>query len=142
MFVIALESAMRLSEVYTLQSKDVNIEDRTIFLRAEMTKTRRARQIPMSSVLVKELVDFKGFGHIQKSASITSRYSQRFNRLFDKLGIDDLNFHDLRHEAICRFILRTKFSDVQIMRVSGHHSVKEFLRYASLRGSELADGMW
>lgn len=141
-FLIAIETAMRLSEVYTLQPTDIDHGKRTIFLRKEMTKTGVARQIPMSSVLVRELVDFQGFGHFQKSERLTSRYSRWFSRLFERLEIKDFNFHDLRHEATCRFILRTKFSDIQIMRITGHRSPKEFLRYASLRGSELVDEMW
>lgn len=142
MIVLALETAMRLSEIYTLQPGDVDLAQRTIFLRRENTKTRFARQIPMSSVLVKEMAGFKGFGIQTKSVKDTSRISNYFQRLFKRLGVDDLHFHDFRHEATCRFVLRTKFSDVQIMRITGHRSPKEFLRYASLRASEMVDGMW
>lgn len=142
MVVMALETAMRLSEIYTLQPGDVDVKRRTIFLRKENTKTRVARQIPMSSVMVRELVGFKGFGHEVKSVNASARISKYFQRLFKKLELDDLHFHDFRHEATCRFVLRTKFSDVQIMRITGHRSPKEFLRYASLRASEMVDGMW
>lgn len=142
MVVIALETAMRLSEIYTLQPSFVDFEKRTIFLPKHLTKTREARQVPMSSVLVKELAGFKGFGHVKKDANVTSKYSTFFQRLFKRLKIDDFNFHDFRHEATCRFYERTRLTDIQISKITGHRDLKSLRRYASLRGSDLVAHMW
>ena len=51
-------------------------------------------------------------------------------------------FHDLRHHAVCQFYEKTKLSDVQIARITGHRDPRMLLRYASLRGSDLAQALW
>jgi integrase len=57
-------------------------------------------------------------------------------------GAADLRFHDLRHEATCRLYEKTKLSDVQIARITGHKDIRMLRRYASLRGSDLAAHLW
>ena len=52
-FDMALESAMRMREMYTLTVDQVSLEKETIFL--EKTKNGNKRQVPMSSVLKKLL---------------------------------------------------------------------------------------
>jgi integrase len=75
----------------------------------------------------------------------SSRLSNRFTTLFRYAGIDDFSEHDLRHEATCRwFTLRNQaggwmFSEIEICRLMGWTSTKMALRYASLRGEDLAD---
>jgi integrase len=69
---------------------------------------------------------------------------QLFSRLFDYAKVEDFTEHDLRHEACCRwFELRGKggrwmFSDVEICRIMGWSNYSMVLRYASLRGEDLA----
>jgi integrase len=58
------------------------------------------------------------------------------------LGLDDLNFHDTRHEATCRLYERTTLSDLQIAKITGHKDPRMLMRYANLRGSDLAEKLW
>lgn len=141
MFVIALETAMRLSEIYSLKPDQVDIAKRTIFLRKGDTKTGHPREVPMSSVMMRELVGFNGFG-LAKSTANTSMLSKFFLRVFQAAGCEDLHFHDLRHEATCRLFIRTALSDTQISRITGHRDPRMLRRYASLRGSDLAGALW
>jgi integrase len=57
-------------------------------------------------------------------------------------GCDDLRFHDLRHEAVCRLYERTRLGDVQIARITGHKDLRMLKRYSNLRGSDLAEMLW
>jgi integrase len=55
------------------------------------------------------------------------------------LGIKDLRFHDLRHEAISRIVLKQRHLSVfEIMKIVGHSSIEMLNRYANLRGEELS----
>ena len=59
LFTMALETAMRLSEMFTLKKEDVDVARRTIFL--DRTKTSRQgrsgkRQVPITSVLLDALL--------------------------------------------------------------------------------------
>ena len=74
----------------------------------------------------------------------TRRLSARFASLFRYADVPALTEHDLRHEATCRwFELRDPagrwvFSDVEIARIMGWSNLSMALRYASLRGEDLA----
>jgi integrase len=146
--VLALETAMRLSEIYPLSTGRsavrpfVDLRQQTIFLPRGTTKTGEAREVPMSSVCEAALKDFKGFAFGPKSVPTGGKISKYFQRLFERLELDDLHFHDLRHEATCRLYERTRFTDTQISRITGHRDPRQLRRYASLRGSDLVGGMW
>jgi len=56
--------------------------------------------------------------------------SQRFTDACKKLGIEDLRFHDLRHEAIST--LATVLGVAEAMLISGHKTMRSFMRYVNL----------
>jgi integrase len=72
----------------------------------------------------------------------TSDLSKVFRNVFAEAEIDDLHFHDLRHEATCRLYEKTTLSDVLIAKITGHRNLRMLLRYASLLGSDLAGRLW
>ena len=145
LFDLALETAMRLREMYTLTPDQVDVSKKTIFL--DRTKNGDSRQVPLSSPACRMLAGFAGFpwaaDHTPKELRrVTSLLSRRFGTVFELAGCGDLRFHDLRHEATCRLYERTSLSDVQIARITGHKDLRVLRRYASLRGSELASQLW
>jgi integrase len=56
--------------------------------------------------------------------------------LVRRAGIEDLNLHDLRHEAITRFFERG-LNVVEVAAISGHRELKMLQRYTHLRASDL-----
>ena len=153
LFDMALESAMRLREMYTLTVDQVDMKQDTIFL--DKTKNGDKRQVPMSSVLKKLLEEHlaqlegdKVFpwwnGELKTTYlnGLTNRLSQKFARRFAKVGHGDLHFHDLRHEATSRIYERTKLSDLEVASITGHKDLRMLKRYANLRGSNLAKKLW
>jgi integrase len=54
-----------------------------------------------------------------------------------KLGIVDLRFHDLRHEAISRLFEKGMRVE-QVRVVSGHRTLDQLSRYVNLRPADLA----
>lgn len=154
LFVLAVESAMRLREMYTLTPGQVNLAKRTVFL--EKTKNGDKRQVPLSSVALAELKDYmesiSGQPRVfpwwdgdesPKALVRTSDYlSKLFIGVFEQAQAGDLRFHDLRHEAVSRLFERTTLTETAIMRITGHRSHRMLLRYSNLRGSNLADALW
>ena len=51
-------------------------------------------------------------------------------------GIDDLRFHDLRHEAISRFF-EMGLSIPEVALISGHKDYRMLARYTHLRAEDL-----
>jgi integrase len=153
MFTLALETAMRMREIYTLGPDQVDLSQRTIFL--DKTKNGDKRQVPLSSVAVAALAAYLSGHHGDKVflfwdgdtgaealRSTTRGLSAQWRRIFSAAGCVDLHFHDLRHEATSRFYERTKLSDIEISRITGHKDLRTLRRYSNLRGSNLAEKLW
>lgn len=158
-FALALESAMRMRECYTLTIHQISLKKRTVHL--DRTKNGDSRQVPLTSTALALLDDYmqhhaqqiKGRdgrlfpfwnGDLDENVldTTTSAVSRIFRNVFAELEIVDLHFHDLRHEATCRLYERTTLSDVLIAKITGHRNLRMLLRYASLRGSDLAGRLW
>ncbi len=168
-FILALETSMRMREMFTLTLDQVNLEQRTIFL--EKTKNGDKRQVPLSTVAIALLTTYlaerrielerdnktreaddparnlvfpwwDGNPSLHRLGATSDYLSRTFRSVFDAANAPGLNFHDLRHEAVSRLFERTTLSETAIMKISGHKSHKMIMRYANLRGSNLADSLW
>ncbi|BCB27021.1 integrase [Sulfurimicrobium lacus] len=151
LFELAVETAMRMREMFTLKVDQIDLAKKTIFL--DKTKNGGKRQVPLSSVALEKLGGYllvvegdRLFpwwdGRPEKLKDVTAGLSQQFARVFDAAGCPDLRFHDLRHEATSRLFERTGMSDSRIAKVTGHKDPRMLARYANLRGSDLAELMW
>lgn len=73
----------------------------------------------------------------------TDAISAAFTRSCAFLGIDDLHFHDLRHEGVSR-LFEMGWTIPQVSGVSGHRSWSSLQRYSHLRqtGDKWKDWAW
>ncbi|MFM0660104.1 site-specific integrase [Paraburkholderia sediminicola] len=165
LFELAIESAMRLREMYTLSPRQVDVDQRTVFL--DKTKNGSKRQVPLTTVAIGAFkayveavkagdAEMDGFtfegdrlfpwwgGELETKAlaKVSVRLSAQFGRIFDAASCGEVTFHDLRHEATSRLYEKTSLSDVEIAKITGHSSTKLLMRYANLRGSNLASRLW
>jgi integrase len=150
LFDLALETAMRMSEMLWLKWDQIDLKRRTIFL--DKTKNGKKRQVPMSSVVTRLLGGKKQGGPLFswfippekkiRRRTVRDDMSSYFGEVFAEAGCPDETFHDLRHEATSRLFERTKLSDVEIMKITGHSSPQMLARYANLRASDLAQKLW
>lgn len=151
LFDLALETAMRMREMFTLTVDQIDIKHATVFL--DKTKNGSKRQVPLSSVAtmllrthlstVKKGRLFPWWdGEPGTLAATTALLSRQYARIFEAAGCDDLHFHDLRHEAVSRLFERTTLGELQIAKIVGHQSLRSLARYANLRGSDLAARLW
>lgn len=166
MLDLALETAMRLREMFTLTLDQVDIDRRTVFL--DRTKNGNKRQVPLSSVAVCRIQEYMALVRTQQRGMegfsfaaegrlfpwwnstpdkahlrmVTQLLSRQYARIFSAALCNDLTFHDLRHEATSRFFERTSMSDFEIMKITGHSSTRMLRRYGNLRGSFLASKLW
>jgi len=165
LFDLALETAMRMREMFTLTLDQVDLARKTVFL--DKTKNGDKRQVPLSSVALSRIQRYmeqvraaergmEGFsfegkqlfpwwdGSLERDElrRITALLSRQYARVFEAAGCHDLRFHDLRHEATSRFFERTQLQDFEIMKITGHSSTRMLRRYSNLRGSVLADKLW
>lgn len=134
-FLFAIETAMRASEITGLKWE--NFYDDYVYL--PDTKNGTSRKVPLSNK-AKELIGLmKGLDEVSictlTSANTLSQYFWQVAT--EKLKIDDLNFHDTRHEATTRLAQILPIQD--LAKVTGHKELKNLMRYYNPTASELAD---
>jgi integrase len=133
--IIALETAMRRSEILSLYWVDVFLEDR--YVRLHDSKNGDPRDVPLSSRAIATLSALPR--HISgRVFPISAEALKRsFVRACDRADIKDLHFHDLRHEATSRIAERLD-NILELSAVTGHKTVQMLKRYYHPRASDLA----
>jgi len=141
----AVATAMRQDEICCLLWPDVDLIAQLAIIRSRKDPRRKNgndQRVP--------LIDATGYDSIallmeQRNASATSErvfpYNGRslgaaFRRTCRELGIRDLHFHDLRHEATSR-LFEAGFDIPEVSLVTGHKDWKMLRRYLNLQPSQL-----
>jgi len=156
MFQLALRTAMRMREIYTLAVTQVSPTAKTIFL--NQTENGDRRQVPMFPECIALLNrPWPALEAVRQDGRIfpfwdgrlapevlketTYRVSRSFSDVFKEAHSGDLHFHDSRHEAICRWVIESPkpWTSEQLGRAAGMKDARTRQRYLSLRGPELAD---
>jgi len=139
----ALETAMRRGEILALRFRDVDIERCTAIIR--MSKNGHARTISLSTLAVAILettmtvMTDKAKHENERIFPITALALRlSWDRLTKRAKIDDLHFHDLRHEAISRFFEKG-LTVPEVASISGHRDIRMLLRYAHADKGKLAE---
>lgn len=133
--VIALESAMRQSEILGLTWENINLKTRIVHLPA--TKNGSKRDVPLSFKAKEALLrlgvktEGKVFGYTKEGIKTTWRV------MMQRLGIVNLHFHDMRHEACSRLFELGTLDVMEIAAITGHKSLAMLKRYTHLRAQRL-----
>jgi len=136
---MALLTGMRLSEILTLLWADVNLETNLITIRAEISKSKKSRKIPISQTLRKLLVEqrMKNYqsGHVfvthlgvPYSPNNPSALKRTFTTARRNAEIKDFRFHDLRHTAATR-MAENGASIIAVKEILGHASITTTMKY-------------
>ncbi|MCP5152509.1 MAG: tyrosine-type recombinase/integrase [Chromatiales bacterium] len=148
---IALYTAMRKSEILTLHRSQIDLERRIV--RLDHTKNGDARTVPLSrkarivlawamrhtnrltlSGVRTPLLFFGDPGRDRRRRPYA--FDKVWQNAVERAGLDNLRFHDLRHEAVSRFV-EAGLTDQQVSAISGHKSMQMLKRYTHLRGEDL-----
>jgi integrase len=134
---LALATAMRQGELVSLTWPQVRLGERTILLTD--TKNGETRTVPLSTTAIQVVCSISPINADKVFAIQTGRaISQAFAKACKHVGIVDLHFHDLRHEATSRLFENTDLRDVEIASITGHKTMEMLKRYAHLRAAQLA----
>jgi len=130
---LAIQTGMRRGELLKAEWRDLDLQGRKMTLRD--TKNGEDRTIPLT------LRATKIISHIPRTDErlfpVTPvAVRQAWDRLRRRAGIEDLHFHDLRHEAISRFF-EMGLSVPEVALISGHKDYRMLARYTHLRAEDL-----
>lgn len=134
-FHLALETGMRQGEILSLQWEHIDLQHGVAHL--PVTKNGSVRDVPLSRRarnLLHELpVQLSGTVFHYKSTGFKSAWRVALQ----KLKIENLHFHDLRHEAISRLFELGTLNVMEVAAISGHKSLNMLKRYTHLRAYQL-----
>tara|TARA_E500000318_G_scaffold20871_1_gene21400 strand:- start:13192 stop:14175 length:984 start_codon:yes stop_codon:yes gene_type:complete len=132
----ALETAMRQGEIVGLQKADIDYEKRLALVR--ISKNGRSRLVPLSERALEAArcaADLSDDTRV--FATTTTGVKMAWKRILRRSAIDDLHFHDLRHEAISRLFERG-LSLPEVALVSGHRTPAMLMRYTHIEAGRIA----
>lgn len=133
--VLALETAMRQGEILGLRWEHLNLKTRIAHL--PETKNGTKRDVPLSIKARDMLIRLgvKSNGPVFRYTSNGIKSTWRF--MIKKLIIENLHFHDLRHEAVSRLFELGTLDMMEVAAISGHKSLSMLKRYTHLKAGKL-----
>lgn len=134
--IAGIETSARLGELLKLEWKHINLDKQTAQLLD--TKNGENRTIPLSLRTVAALRSLPRHinGRVFYRWTASDSFNKTWARACVRAGIDNLRFHDLRHEACSR--MADKFHMHELMKITGHKSAAMLARYYHPRAEDLA----
>lgn len=129
-FLFAIETAMRAGEVVGIRSQHVNGSVVTL----PLTKNGTARSVPLSIEARRILEQLPADGETVFGLSGT-QIDSLFRKARAKALIEDLHFHDTRHEAITR--LSKKLDVLDLARMVGIRDLRILMVYYNARAEDM-----
>ena len=150
LMLFAIATAMRLGEIVGLQWEDLDEESRTIVIRARKHPTKKAtnrQKVPLPlgtctvagkaidplHIMLRQPSSWQRKGRIFPHAA--QSISRAFQRATDDLEIEDLRFHDLRHDGASR-LFEAGWPIERVALVTGHRDWNMLRRYTQLRAED------
>lgn len=135
--VLAIETGMRAGEIVSLTRSSVILGRHHIVL--NQTKNGSRRLVPLSEraeEVLRRLIMEQGDREKLFTFHDTRGLSAAFRRACRRAGLDDLKFHDLRHEAASRLAMRIP-SPATLAKILGWKTLQMAMRYYNPTVDEL-----
>ena len=133
LFLLGIETAMRLGEMVALKWCDIQLSQR--YLSIVDSKNSDRRDVPLTARAVELLKQFDQTEEGPFSVNSGS-VSTLFRRAVKNAEIENLRFHDSRHEALTR--LARKLDVLDLTKIVGHRDPRSLMIYYNPTASEIA----
>ncbi|ANT53448.1 integrase [Mesorhizobium amorphae] len=128
--LFAIETAMRRGEILSLRWRDIDLERGSATILE--TKNGYKRVIPLTDDAMSILTTIRpdDAKPIDLAFPITPvALRQSWDRLTERAKLQDLHFHDLRHEAVSR-LFELGLTVPEVASISGHRTLAQLMRYS------------
>jgi len=133
--ILAIETAMRRSELLNLRWADIDQHARTALIRE--SKNGDQRVVPLSNNAIEVLNNLPHSIDGRVIPLLPDSVTRAWTRIAHRLEINDLKFHDLRHEATSRFF-EMGLNVMEVSSITGHKDLSMLKRYTHLKAEDLA----
>jgi len=134
---LAIETGMRQSELVGLERSRIDLRKRVAVL--PDTKNGEARSVPLSEravAVIRALPTPINSPRLFPRLS-TEAVKRAYIRACKRAGIENLHFHDLRHEATSR-LFEMGLNPMEVAAITGHKTLQMLKRYTHLNAADLA----
>jgi integrase len=135
----AIETAMRRGEL--VGTTWLNIKRVLRILHIPTSKNGEARDVPLSSRALAILDELPASIDRRVFPVTADMVTREFAAACAAAGIENLHFHDLRHEGTSRLYENTSLRDTEIAAITGHKTLQMLKRYAHLRAVNLVESL-
>ena len=135
---LAIETGMRRGELLRVTLGDIDWAEPS--LRIPLTKNGEARTIPLTQTAIsvlRSMVNAKMKDTDRLFPKTGNALRLAWNRLRHKAGLDDVRWHDLRHEATSR-LFELGLTAPEVALITGHKSLTMLFRYAHAERKTIA----
>ncbi len=148
---LALATGMRRGELVRITDAMLNLRERTLSLPAAITKSNKDRVVYLNDAAIAAVQSWR---EVRKTLAVQgiagelfpgdpkhwerrlTAHNREFRRLCVEASIEDLHFHDLRHDFAVRF-LRAGGTLAQLREALGHSSITQTEKYAHVVPSDV-----
>jgi len=122
---------MRRGEILRMEWSHVAWTDELLVI--PTTKNGRPRTIPLTAAAIAILRRVQGLTISDRWVFpvAAEAFKTSWRRLIERSGVEDLRFHDLRHEAVSR-LFEAGLSLPEVSLISGHRDPRQLMRYTHL----------
>ncbi len=133
---LAIETAMRRGEIVKLRWEHIDLEEGTAYL--PDTKNGDQRTVPLSPFAMRLF----GQSGVKESGRVfpirADSVTKAFSRIREKTELENIRFHDLRHEATSR-LFEKGLSATEVKMITGHKSYQMLDRYTHLNARHIVE---
>jgi len=132
-YALGFYECMRIGEIVNLKPEDINYQIKTIHIK--QAKGHKDRVIPIAPEVL------RGLSHLP--VEIGCRALQiAFKGICKEVTGKDLHFHSLRHSGITHYLVKKKWSSLEVQRLAGHSKIQTTEIYTHINPQDLVNRMW
>jgi len=132
-FALGFYECMRVSEVINLKPENIDRDSKLIQIK--QSKGSKDRNIPIAPEVI------NGLKHLPINCSVRTLQRQFKNKCREVLN-KDCHFHILRHSGITFYLVKKKWSSLEVQRLAGHSKIATTQIYTHINPVDLVDRMW
>lgn len=132
-FALGFYECMRVSEVVNLMPEHIDKNMKLILIK--QAKGNKDRNIPISPEVM------KGLKHLPIKCGVRALQLKFKEKCKEVLG-KDLHFHTLRHSGITHYLVKKRWSSLEVQRLAGHSKIATTQIYTHINPQDLVNRMW